>query len=70
MIPTNKLEPKHLIIEGTKGARKSNKNSSERTQKSHEIQEGNKHNHERFHTLGRQILYKTVKKIYAYGARK
>jgi hypothetical protein len=70
MTPTNKSEPKHLRIEGTKRARKSNENSSKKTRKSHEIQEGNQHNHESFHTLRGQILYKTVKKIYAYGARK
>jgi hypothetical protein len=28
MIPTNKSEPKHLIIKGTRCARKSNENSS------------------------------------------
>jgi hypothetical protein len=70
MTPTNKSEPKHLRIEGTKRARKSNENSSKKTRKSHEVQEGNQRNHERFHTLRGQILYKTVKKIYAYGARK
>jgi hypothetical protein len=30
MIPINKSEPKHLIIEGTSRARKSNQNSSKR----------------------------------------
>jgi hypothetical protein len=40
------------------------------TRKSQELQEGNQHNHESFHTLGGQILYKAVKKIYAYGAKK
>jgi hypothetical protein len=70
MIPTNKSEPKQLRIEGTRRARKSNENSSKKTRKSHELQKGNKRNHERFNTLGGQILYKLVKKIYAYGARK
>jgi hypothetical protein len=70
MIPTNKFEPKHLIIEGKRRARKSNENISKGTRKSHELQEGNQHNHESFHTLRGQILYKTVKKIYAYEARK
>jgi hypothetical protein len=70
MIPVNKSEPKQLRIEGTKRARKSNKNSSKKTRKSYELQEGNQRNHECFHTLGGQILYKTVKKIYTYGARK
>jgi hypothetical protein len=69
-MPTNKSEPKHLRIEGTRHAQKSNENSSKKTRKSHELQEGNQHNHESFHTLGGQILYKTVKKIHAYGARK
>jgi hypothetical protein len=70
MTPTKKSEPKHLRIEGTRRARKSNENCSRRTQKSHELQEGNQHNHECFHTLGGEILYKMVKKIYVYGARK
>jgi hypothetical protein len=70
MIPTNKSEPKQLRIEGTRRARKSNENSSKKTRKSHELQKGNQRNHERFNTLGGQILYKPVKKIYAYGARK
>jgi hypothetical protein len=30
MIPTNKSEPKHLIIEGTSRARKADENSSKR----------------------------------------
>jgi hypothetical protein len=63
MILTNKSEPKHLRIEGTRCARKSNKNSSKKTQESHELQEGNRRNHESFHTLRGQILYKLVKKI-------
>jgi hypothetical protein len=42
MIPTNKSEPKHLGIEGTRRARKSNENSSKKTQKSHELQEGDR----------------------------
>ena len=70
MIPTNKSEPKHLRIKGTRHARKCNENSSKMTRKSQEPQKGNRHNHESFHTLGGQILYKTVKKIYAYGAGK
>jgi hypothetical protein len=70
MVPTNKSEPKHLRIEGTRCAQKSYKNSLKKTWKSHELQEGNQRNHECFHTLGGQILYKMVKKIYAYGAWK
>jgi hypothetical protein len=66
MIPTNKSEPKHLRIGGTRRARKSNENSSKKTWKLHELQEGNQRNHESFHTLRGQILYKMVKKIYAY----
>jgi hypothetical protein len=63
MIPTNKSEPKHLIIEGTSRARKSNENSSKKTRKSHELQEGDRRNHESFHTLGGQILYRRVKNL-------
>jgi hypothetical protein len=70
MIPTNKSEPKHLKIEGMRHRQKSNENSSKKTRKSHELQEGNQHNHEYFHTLEGHILYKMVKKIYAYGERK
>jgi hypothetical protein len=70
MIPTNKSKPKHLRIEGIKHARKSNKNSSKKTRKSHELQEGDRGNHESFHTLGGQILCKLVMKILTYGARK
>jgi hypothetical protein len=36
-------------------------NSSKKTQKSHELQEGDRRNHESFHTLRGQILYKPVK---------
>jgi hypothetical protein len=35
--PTNKSEPKHPRIEGTRRERKSNENSSKKTQKSHEL---------------------------------
>jgi membrane protein involved in colicin uptake len=63
MIPTNKSEPKHLRIQGTSHARKSDKNSSKKTRKSHELQEENRHNHERFHSLGGQILYKRMKNL-------
>jgi hypothetical protein len=62
MTPTNKSEPKHLKIEGTSRACKSNKNRTKKTQKSHELQEEDRRNHESFHTLGGQILYKQVKK--------
>jgi hypothetical protein len=70
MIPANKSETKHPRIEGTRRVRKFNENSLKKTRKSPELQEGNHRDHECFHTLGGQILYKTVKKIYAYGARK
>jgi hypothetical protein len=63
MIPTNKSKPKHLRIEGTSHARKSNENSSKKTRKTHELQEGDRRNHESLHTLGGQILYKLVNKI-------
>jgi hypothetical protein len=62
MIPTNKSEPKHIRIEGTRCAPKSNENRLKKTQKTHELQERNQRNHESFHTLGGQILYKPVKK--------
>jgi hypothetical protein len=62
MIPTNKSEPKHLGIEGTSRARKTDENSSKKTRKSNELQSGNRHNHESFHLLGSQILYKQRKK--------
>jgi hypothetical protein len=63
MIPTNKNEPKYLRIEETSHTRKSYENSSKKTQKSHELQEGNRRNHESFHSLGGQILYKLVKNL-------
>jgi hypothetical protein len=63
MMHTNKSKPKHLRIEGTSRARKSNENSSKKTQKSHELQEGNRRNHESFHSLGGQILYKWMKNL-------
>jgi hypothetical protein len=62
MIPTNKSEPKHLRIEGTSSAQKSNENSSKKTRKSHELQARNRRNHESFHSLGGLILYKTEEK--------
>jgi hypothetical protein len=63
MIPTNKSEPKHLRIEGTTRARKIDENSSKKTRKSNELQTGNRHNHEIFHSLGCQILYKRRKNL-------
>jgi hypothetical protein len=63
MIPTNKSEPKHLRIEGTSHARKTNENSLKKTRKSNELQTGNQHNHEGFHSLGGQILYKRRKNL-------
>jgi hypothetical protein len=63
IIPIKKAEPKHLRIEGTIHTRKSNENSLKKTRKSLEPQEGNRCNHECFHTLKGQILYKPVKKI-------
>jgi hypothetical protein len=44
--------------------------AQKKARESHELQEGNQRNHECFHTLRGQILYKTVKKIYTYAARK
>jgi hypothetical protein len=63
MIPTNKSKPKHLKIEGTSRAQKSNENSSKKTRKPHEPQEGNRRNHESLHSLGGQILYKRMKNL-------
>jgi hypothetical protein len=63
MIPTNKSEPKHLRIEGTSCARKTDKNSSKKARKSNELQPGNQRNHESFHSLGGQILYKRSKNL-------
>jgi hypothetical protein len=40
MIPTKKSEPKHLRIEGTSHARKTDENSSKKTRKSNELQPG------------------------------
>jgi ribosomal protein L27 len=63
MIPTNKSEPKHLRIEGTSYARKTDENSSKKTRKSNELQTGNRRNHESFHSLGGQILYRQRKSL-------
>jgi hypothetical protein len=63
MIPTNKFEPKHLRIEGTSRARKTDENSSKKTRKSNELQTGNRHNHESFHSLGGQIPCKRRKNL-------
>jgi hypothetical protein len=63
MIPTNKSEPKHLIIEGTRRVRKNDENSSKKTRKSSELQSENQRNHESFHSLGGQILYKWRKNL-------
>jgi hypothetical protein len=63
MIPTNKSEPKHLRIEGISRARKTDENSSKNTQKFKELQTGNRRNHESFHSLGGQIVYKRRKNL-------
>jgi hypothetical protein len=63
MIPTNKFEPKHLRIEGTSCTQKTDKNSSKKTRKSNELQTGNRRNHESFHSLRGQILYKRRKNL-------
>jgi hypothetical protein len=63
MIPTNKFEPKRLRIKGKTRARKTDKNSSKKTRKSNELQTGNRRNHESFHSLGGQILYKLRKNL-------
>jgi hypothetical protein len=63
MIPTNKSEPKHLKIEGTSRAQKTDENSSKGTLKSNELQAQNQRNHESFHALGGRILYKLRKNL-------
>jgi hypothetical protein len=63
MIPTNKSELKHLKIEGKSRTRKTDKNSSKKTQKFSELQTGNRRNHKSFHSLGGQILYKQRKNL-------
>jgi hypothetical protein len=63
MIPTNKSEPEHHKIEGTRRAQKSNENSSKKTRKCNELQEENRCNHESFHSLGGQILYRQRKNL-------
>jgi hypothetical protein len=63
MISTNKSEPKHLKIEGTSRARKTDENRSKKTRKSNELQARNRRNHESFHSLGGQILYKRRKNL-------
>jgi hypothetical protein len=63
MIPTNKSEAKHLRIEGICRSRKTDENSLKKTRKSNELQTGNRHNHESFHSLEGQILYKQRKNL-------
>jgi hypothetical protein len=63
IIPTNESQTKHLKIEGTSRARKSNENFSKKSRKSHELQEEGQHNHESFKTLGGQIHYKLLKNL-------
>jgi hypothetical protein len=63
MIPTNKFEPKHLRIEETSRARKTDENSSKKTRKSNKLQAENRRNHESFHSPEGQILYKRRKNL-------
>jgi hypothetical protein len=42
---------------------KTDENSSKKTRKSNELQTGNRRNHESFHSLGGQILYKRRKNL-------
>jgi hypothetical protein len=60
---TNKSEPRHLRIEGTSHTGKTDENSSKKTRKSNELQTENRCNHESFHSLGGQILYKRRKNL-------
>jgi hypothetical protein len=63
MIPTNISEPKYLRIDGTSRTRKTDEDSLKKTRKSNELQAENQHNHESFHSLGGQILYKQRKNL-------
>jgi hypothetical protein len=63
MIPNNKFEPNRLRIKGTSRTRKTDEESTKRTRKSNELQTGNRRNHESFHSLGGQILYKLRKNL-------
>jgi hypothetical protein len=63
MIPTNKSEPKHLRIKRTSRTRKTDENSTKKSRKSNKLQAENQRNHESFHSLGGQILYKRRKKL-------
>jgi hypothetical protein len=63
MIPTNKSKHKHFIIEGTSRTRKTDENRLKKTRKSNELQAENRRNHERFHSLRGQILYKRRKNL-------
>jgi hypothetical protein len=63
MIPTNKFETKYLKIKETSCAKKTDENSSKKTQKSNELQTGNRRNHESFHSLGGQNLYQLRKNL-------
>jgi hypothetical protein len=63
MIPTNECETKHLIIERTSHARKTDENISKNTRKSNELRVENRRNHESFHSIGGQILYKWRKNL-------
>jgi hypothetical protein len=63
MIPTNKSEPNRFRIEGASRARKTDENSSKKTRKSNKLQAENQRNHESFHSLGSQILYKRRKNL-------
>jgi hypothetical protein len=42
---------------------KTDENSSKKTQKSNELQVGNRRKHESFHSLGGQIVYKRKKNL-------
>jgi hypothetical protein len=61
MIATNKSEDKNNQIDGTSRARKTDENSSKKTRQSNKLKGGNRRNHESFHSLGGQILYKRRK---------
>jgi hypothetical protein len=63
MIPTKQFEAKHLRIKGTSRARKMTKIARKRHENQNELQTGNRRNHESFHSLGGQILYKLRKNL-------
>jgi hypothetical protein len=63
-VSSKKSEHKWLQIDESRNARKSPKITEKRNKKSNELREGNRCNHECFHTTRGQILYRIMRKIY------